>query len=399
MENNDMCADRQETNGRGRLATNASPLVRYALAGLRRCWMPEAGRWSHKYHLDGRDIPNESRPHSDIYYSVNVLLGLARVRDALATEPYDVPGLFRSLCEAMPRHGMRNGAWGMALWAATELGLDVPGAAADRLRQLAADTDGLAGWTAQDLGLTLSGVAAQLRYDHTWMPFAAGLRDILLAHFKGPGSLFRDSGKGPRRYFATFATQVYATLALYQFAEITGDPAALTVANACATKLIGLQGHYGEWPWFYEPRQELVLDQYEVYSVHQHGMAPAILHYAHDHGVTQARAAIERGLDWIFGRNEMGISMLAPSLQLIYRSQARQGIQGHRMARLLRAAMTTSIGHPSPAVTGGLRLTREMRSYEFGWLLWAFGNRTDYPALTQHPAFSACAPDPLPSAA
>ncbi|MFL5252631.1 MAG: hypothetical protein ACJ8AI_07015 [Rhodopila sp.] len=374
-------------------------MVRYALAGLRRCWMPDAGRWSHRYHLDGRAIPNESRPHSDIYYSINVLLGLARVRDALAMEPYDVSGLFRSLCEAMPRHGMRNGAWGMALWAAAELGLDVPGVAADALRRLIADADRLSGWTAQDLGLTLSGVAAQLRYDHKWMPLAADLRDLLLAQFKGPRSLFRDSSKGPRRYFATFATQVYATLALYQFAEITGDPEALAAANACVTKLIELQGSYGEWPWFYEPRQELVLDQYEVYSVHQHGMAPAILHHAHAHGVAGARAAIERGLGWIFGSNEMGISMLAPSLQLIYRSQARQGVQGHRMARLLRAAMTASIGHPSPAAAGGLRLTREMRSYEFGWLLWSFGDRIDYPALTHHPAFSACAPDPLPSAA
>src|SRR5271166_1286140 len=44
----------------------AAPLVRYGLAGLRRCWMPEHGRWSHKYHLDGRRSPNESVTHSDL---------------------------------------------------------------------------------------------------------------------------------------------------------------------------------------------------------------------------------------------------------------------------------------------------------------------------------------------
>jgi hypothetical protein len=174
---------------------------------------------------------------------------------------------------------------------------------------------------------------------------------------------------------------------------------ALAAANACVTKLLALQGPYGEWPWFYEPRQETVLDQYEVYSVHQHGMAPAILHYANDHGVARARAAIERGFEWIFGNNEMGLSMLVPSLQLIYRSQARRGIQGHRVARLLRAVLPVSIGQDGPAASGGLRLTQEMRSYEFGWLLWAFGDRTDYPALTHHPAFSACVPGPVPTAA
>lgn len=394
-----MCADRQHLDEREDPAAPASPLVRYALAGLRRCWMPEAGRWSHKYHLDGRAVPNESRPHSDIYYSINVLLGLARVRGALAAEPYDVPSLFRSLCTAMPKHPMRNGAPGMALWAAAALGLDVPAVAADTLRPLAADVDALSGWTAQDLGLTLSGAVAQLRYDRTWMPLAAGLRDLLLARFKGPGALFRDSGKGPRRAIASFATQVYATLALYQFSEATGDAAALAAANACVAKLLALQGPHGEWPWFYDPRRQTVLDRYEVYSVHQHGMAPAILHHANDHGLPGARAAIERGFGWIFGNNEMGISMLVPSLQLIYRSQARRGFHGHRMARLLRLALPASVAHGGHPPIGGLRLTEEMRSYEFGWLLWAFGNRTDYPALTHHLAFAAGVPRPAPAAA
>ena len=43
-----------------------SPLNSYALAGLRRCWMPDRGTWSHKYHLDGRAHPNETVPHSDV---------------------------------------------------------------------------------------------------------------------------------------------------------------------------------------------------------------------------------------------------------------------------------------------------------------------------------------------
>src|SRR5271168_4455072 len=76
-------------------ANPPSRLSAYGLAGLRRCWMPEAGRWSHKYHLDGRAPPNESVPPSDLYYSLNVLLGLSRVRAALAGEPYDVPQTFR----------------------------------------------------------------------------------------------------------------------------------------------------------------------------------------------------------------------------------------------------------------------------------------------------------------
>ncbi len=366
-----------------------SPLTRYGIAGLRRCWMPEHARWSHKYHLDGRPSPNESIPHSDLYYSLNVLLGFAPVRRALASEPYDIPLLFNDLCDALPKHAVRNGAWGMALWAAAELGLDTPGLAADRVRQVAADPAMAATWTAQDVGLSLSGAATQARHDPSWQAVARPLSEVLLQHFSGPGALFRDSGHGPRRHFATFATQVYAALSLYHYGDVTGDANAIKVANACVAKLIALQGPLGEWPWFYLPRADRVLDPYEIYSVHQHGMAPALLHHAVQHDVPGAREAIVTGFRWIFGANEMEVSMLRPDLQLIYRSQRRRGLGGRREARLMRAAVAAAVGSGAwPSVKVPLELTKEMRSYEFGWLLWSFGGRDDYPELTNRIEFA-----------
>jgi hypothetical protein len=374
------------------LSGPATPLVRYGLAGLRRCWMPEHGRWSHKYHLDNRASPNESVPHSDLYYSLNVLLGFAPVRQALAGEPYDVPVLFKAICGELPKHPMRNGAWGMALWAAAELDLDTPGLAAKHLRPLAEDPSPVLAWTAQDVGLSLSGATAQARRDASWRPLARTLSAVMLQHFRGPGALFRDSGRGPRRHFATFATQVYAALSLYQYGELADDAAAIAAANDCARKLIELQGPQGEWPWFYLPRSDRVLDPYEVYSVHQHGMAPAVMHHAVSHDVPGARAAIETGFQWIFGSNAMGISMLRPNLQLIYRSQRRKGTQGRREARLMRAAIAAvKGGNGWPAMKVPLEMTQEMRSYEFGWLLWSFGGRTDYPMFTNHAQFVTAA--------
>ncbi len=367
-----------------------SPLARYGLAGLRRCWMPEHARWSHKYHLDGRASPNESVPHSDLYYSLNILLGLAPVRQALSNEPYDVPVLLQAICRELPKWPVRNGAWGMALWAAAELDLDTPGLVADHLRPFAADPASASAWTAQDVGLSLSGAAAQARREPSWRSGARTWSEVLLRHFRGPGALFRDSGRGPRRHFATFATQVYAALSLYQYGELADDAAAIAVANTCVAKLIELQGPLGEWPWFYLPRADRVLDPYEVYSVHQHGMAPAVLHHAVRHGVPGARKAIETGFQWIFGANEMGISMLRPDLQLIYRSQRRHGLQGRREARLMRAAVAAAVGTGKwPSVKVPLELTKEMRSYEFGWLLWSFGGRNDYPEITDRAEFAA----------
>ncbi len=370
-------------------AGGASPLARYALAGLRRCWMPQLGRWSHRYHLDGRPEPNESVPHSDLYYSLNVLLGLSRVRGLLAGEPYDVPALLATLGRQLAAWPVRNGAWGMAVWAAAELDLDAPGLSAEKLYAAAADPRQLAAWTAQDVGLSLSGACAQARRDPSWLPLAHDFASELLGDFHGPGALFRDSGQGARRGFATFATQVYAAMSLFQYAELTGNGAALTAASACAARLLALQGRLGEWPWFYAPARDCVLDPYEVYSVHQHGMAPALLHHAVAHGVPGARAALVKGFNWIFGANELRCSMLRPDLQLIYRSQARRGFAGQRLVRPLHALLATATGRPDWPDAAALCLTREMRSYEFGWLLWSFGDREDYPALTGHPGFLA----------
>ena len=69
-----------------------SPLVNYALSGLERCWLPRERRWSHIYHLDGRASPNESLPHSDVFYTLNVLLGMSRV--AKLPEDIDLPEIF-----------------------------------------------------------------------------------------------------------------------------------------------------------------------------------------------------------------------------------------------------------------------------------------------------------------
>jgi hypothetical protein len=369
--------------------------------------MADQATWSHKYHLDGRIPPNESVPHSDLYYSLNVLLGLAHVRSALANEPYDVPALFNSICDEANRHKMRDGAWGMALWAAAELGLDAPAPAVAALRPLAEDPSPTIGWSAQDTGLSLSGACAQARNDPAWRPLARALGGVMLQHFRGPGALFRDSGRGGRRFFATFATQVYAALALYHYGELFEDETAIAIADNCVRKLIALQGPRGEWPWFYWPGDDRVLDPYEVYSVHQHGMAPALLHHAVRHGVPEARQAVVTGFNWIFGGNEMGRSMLVPELQLIYRSQARRGFQGRREARLARAAVGAFAGDgqwPNPRPP--LRLTEEMRSYEFGWLLWSFGDRADYPELTERlefrpatqPAGQDASPGPISAA-
>ncbi len=160
-------------------------------------------------------------------------------------------------------------------------------------------------------------------------------------------------------------------------------------ANNAAARIIALQGPRGEWGWFYYVPRGFVVDFYEIYSVHQHGMAPAFLHHAVEHGVPGAREALKRGFLWLFHNNELGMSMLRPEEHMFYRSQLRAGELNSSRRRGLRSVVNAVLGRSDNVANHTqLVLRKECRSYELGWILWSFGARNDYPELTEHKAFS-----------
>lgn len=364
-----------------------SPLVDFALNGLRRCWMPELGRWSHIYHLDGRSQPNQSVPPSDVFYTLNVLLGLSRLKQM--PDDIDAPGIFRRNISHLTRLPVPTYAYGMALWTAAELKLDIPADVAVHLETLLSDRRNWLGFRAQDLGMLLSGIVAQAKAgDDRWLRYADTLFAFLVEKYHARSGLFFDAASGLRRRFASFASQTYLTLACYQYGEFAGHPRAIDMAVECTRKLIGLQGPQGEWPWFFDAKQGRVLDFYEVYSVHQYGMAPAFLEHAVRHDVRGARNALIKGFNWVLGDNQLRKPTVIPGLQLSIRSHIRKGEADTRQRRMLRAIRNTYWPHPAVLIDPrdvGLRL--ECRSYELGWILWSFGRCSDLPQLTHHPIF------------
>lgn len=384
----DACANENHVKARHEdmIASN-SALIDYALRGLQGCWMPEHGRWSHIYHLDGRAIANESRPHSDVFYTLNVLLGLSRVERV--PNDIDVGEIFDKNVRRLLHLPVRTYAYGMALWAAAELGLEIPPTVANHTRGLLSQKQ-WAGFHAQDLGMLLSGIAAQSMAGRSeWRRYADDLFSFLKSQFHDRSGLFYDTSSGLRKRYGSFATQTYLTLACYHYGDLTGNKTAITMANACASKLIALQGPHGEWPWFLDAKIGLVVDFYEVYSVHQYGMAPAFLECAESHGISEARQALIKGFNWILGDNQLKESMLVPQLSMSIRSQVRRGEMETKMWRMLRAVRNTGMRRSSDwADPGDIKLRMECRSYELGWILWSFGQRKDLPQLTEHVAFA-----------
>src|SRR5262245_46978363 len=114
-----------------------SPIVHYALRGLEQCWLPEHGRWSHIYHLDGRASPNESLPHSDVFYTLNVLLGMSRIKEV--PNSINLLEIFYRNAVLLTVLPVPKYAFGMALWTAAELGFDVPEQVRREVRALLTD--------------------------------------------------------------------------------------------------------------------------------------------------------------------------------------------------------------------------------------------------------------------
>lgn len=88
------------------------------------------------------------------------------------------------------------------------------------------------------------------------------------------------------------------------------------------------------------------------------------------------------------GENQMAIPMLVPDLHLTIRSQVRKGELHSKRRRAFRAIGNSLLGRKAELIDpAGLQLRLECRSYELGWILWSFGNRTDLPELTHNEAF------------
>ncbi|HVH71163.1 MAG TPA: hypothetical protein VNB49_08655 [Candidatus Dormibacteraeota bacterium] len=378
---------RQQETALNSRAGQPSPLIRYTLRGLGNCWMPEHGRWSHIYHLDGRAEPNQSVPESDVFYTLNVLLGFSRIPHLAESHGFDLPKIFWTNVSLVPKLNSQRYAYGMALWAAAELGLDIPAETLRLITSLVEDRKQWEKFRAQDLGMVLIGCVEQARRKRSgpWALLAPKLFSFLNQRYSCSSGLFFDAARTGRRSFSSFATNTYLTLACYVYGEWSSDEGALRLAKACTRKLIELQGPQGEWPWFFFTPGGCVVDFYEVYSVHQIGMAPAFLACAERHNVPGAKEALAKGSQWVFGHNQMNLSMLRKREGLICRSQVRKGELNLKTKRIFRA-MTNALTRRSAKLIdpSQLELRLECRSYELGWILWSFGARNDLAEIQCH---------------
>lgn len=178
------------------------------------------------------------------------------------------------------------------------------------------------------------------------------------------------------RRIACFADQVYPILAMSTYGLLFNDKQSIEIAAIATEKICRLQGPLGQWWWHYDTSRGEVSEEYPVFSVHQHAMAPmAIMASDKASGENHLRE-IELSLRWIFGNNELNSDMVLDNIGIIWRDiEKREPV---KLSRGLRSLLCISNLHSLNKLAGkcfiGFRINYECRPYELGWILYTWAN-------------------------
>jgi len=211
---------------------------------------------------------------------------------------------------------------------------------------------------------------------------ADGLRDRLADRlcraFSADVALFPhilEESSSTARHVSCFADFVYPTLALAQYALLTGSQNAARCATRSAEAMCERQGAAGQWWWHYDCRTGRVLERYPVYAVHQDSMAPMALFAAADAAGASFDAPIARGLDWLLHAPELDArSLIDDGARIIWRKVARR--EPAKLSRYLQAGLSR-VASELPASTldaffPPTTIDFEDRPYHLGWVLYTW---------------------------
>ncbi len=339
-------------------------LVEFALAKLPSMRLSDG---TFCYEVTAPDLDPSGR---SLRYTLICLLGLQRAKAAGLAVPIDPDELRDIVMDRIDDPEMTAGDLGLLMWADSRAGMDAMDAIGFRLhKKLGADLPDLDGLELSWIVIGASEAGAHDLCDRAL--------ERQLGRASAAGRLFAHRDAGWRARFPNFATQIYGVLSLAVAAR-NGHAAdrALATARTAADRLIELQRPDGGWPWIFDAKRGAVVEPFEVYSVHQDAMAPmALLELSEVAEDDRYREAAIRGLDWIFGHNDLRRPMLDHGAGILYRSIRRK--RGFDRALLYANTATSSLGRAAlSGVSGPLEVNPTDRPYHLGWILEAWAGRS-----------------------
>lgn len=330
----------------------------------------------------GRRVPadggNVVRGRS-LRYSLIVLVGLLRAGGTRrSVDPVELKG---ALVGELGAPELRPGDLGLALWADARSGSEIAPRVLAELEELLGRT-GLEPLEVLELAWVAIGAAEAVAAGAG--PAAERMlgraRERLVGRAATPTGLLLHHDAGGRARFPHFATQIYGVLALARLAALRGDGEAERISRGTADKLLELQLPDGAWPWIYDVERGRVVEPYRLYSVHQDAMAPmALFELSAVTGDARYRDAALRGLEWIWGQNELGVEMLDRGVGMLYRSINRRGARDR-----LAVWLNSLSAYAGRAIVrgGAVEVERTDRPYHLGWVLEAWADQSVAPSAS-----------------
>ena len=341
-------------------------LIQFALDILPGMYCPKEKLFCFERRVDGKKIGISTR------YTLICLIGLHRARAAGYRSSFNLDLSYDAV-------GMRPlptvADKGLFLWAGTLLGKDLEDLYQRLSVQLEAEILDLSG---MDLGLALSGLVAyaSLGRSEEALHLAERLKSFILRScLHSESHLFYHRGRaGFRKHLPNLATQIYLMYALAQYAVLAKDEEAGNIAALCGQTLCLFQRSDGGWPWIYHSRGRVVED-YEIYSVHQDAMMPMALLEIEESTSSIFRDSIGLGLGWLFGGNDLQVEMIDSDAKIINRS-IRRHFPLDRIVLGINATSSSLLKRSFLHNAGiGLEVNRTCRPYHPGWILQAWCGR------------------------
>lgn len=350
-----------------------------AITGLERSYLG-AGRFAHTMRGIGAGSDRAAQPEgNNLRYAIIVALGLAwettdiqrRVLNGQTAADLTKTAVAQAIASG------EMGAVALAAWAAAEVSnFHSPELFALLASQLASDqpleTVSCAWALAAALAARHLGDTSHVQSQAATLLQGEQARSGLFPHVI-PAS----ANSWPRAHIGCFADQVYPIQALARLACADNNAGALAAAEACAARIVELQGVAGQWWWHYDVRDGSVVEGFPVYSVHQHGMAPMAMLDLCDAGGTDHWKAVVKGFEWIYTHPETPTPLVSEREAVIWRKVGRR--EPTKVVRSV-SAVTTSFkrGWHLPGfdkMFAANRVDYECRPYELGWLLYAWRSR------------------------
>ncbi len=331
----------------------------------------------------------KGQPHprgSSLRYTLITLLGLLRAEKNGYNTSFNTRDIYNTVLLNIASKELTVGDLGLCLWVDSELEAKNHVKLMEMLNRRLGSHKGYKACVGMELAWIIIGALRTFETTGSTLASAIMNQSIRCFHenYVSPSGLFRHFGdRRFRARFPNFATQIYGILALSLVGKYSHDLQSLQIAQAAADRLLALQLPDGGWPWLYDTESGRILERYEIYSVHQDGMAPMSL-FELSQAVDDPKymLAALRGLDWIYGDNELSYNMIDKKESLIYRS-IRHRTPFERMTQCLNT-ISAGLGMKSDLGVGHcIEINPTCRPYHLGWVLYAWCGKEKLVSLIQ----------------